>query len=141
MRTLPGYDELVISMVPELDRRGRRADADALFQTVWNAYLGVVEAHPKSAWGMANAAWTAAGCNRELDAALKHARRAVELEPNDPRFQEALAEVLFRKKDRKAASTIMETLLAEHWRNQHYKKQLTRYRSGPFDSPIPDHDE
>ena len=141
LQTLPGYDELVISMVPELDKRGRKADADALFQTVWNAYLDVVKAYPKSAWGMANAAWTAAGCNRELDAALTYARRAVELAPNDPRFQEALAEVLFRKQDRKAASIIMERLLAEHWRNQHYKKQLTRYRSGPFASPIPDHDE
>ena len=141
LRTLPGYDNLAIGMVPELDTLNRKADADALFRTVWEANVNLLKKHPKSAWAMASAAWVAAGCNRELDTGLNYARRAVELEPGNPAYQETLAEVLFRRHDRAAASAIMETLLAKHWRNRHYKRQLTRYRNGSFDSSIPDHDE
>ena len=54
---------------------GRKKEADELFKRVWDAYGAVIERHPNSGWARYSAAWVAAGCRRELDAALVTRRR------------------------------------------------------------------
>jgi tetratricopeptide (TPR) repeat protein len=138
---MPGYSELVIAMVPELDRLGRKKEADELFKLVWDAYGAVVEKHPNSGWARYSAAWVAAGCRRELDAALTHAKKAVELDPELRSHQEALAEVHFRRGERDQALKLMRELAAADRRNHHYKRQLDRYQAGDVNSPLPDADD
>ncbi len=137
----PGQSDLVIGMVPDLDRRGRTKDADELFRLAWTAYGDVLRSHPDSGWAHFSAAWLAAGCRRELDVALAHAKKAVELDPELRSHKEALAEVHFRRGEREPAVKLMRELLASDHRNHHYRRQLERYQTGDPASPLPDADD
>ncbi|HET6574714.1 MAG TPA: hypothetical protein VFG68_13995 [Fimbriiglobus sp.] len=141
LAVMPGHSELVIAMVPGLDRLGRKKEADELFKLVWDAYGAVVQKYPNSGWAHYSAAWVAAGCRRELDAALAHAKKAVELDPELKAHKEALAEVHFRRGERDRAVELMKELAAADHRNYHYKRQLDRYRTGDVTSPLPDADD
>ncbi|MGL6096339.1 MAG: tetratricopeptide repeat protein, partial [Fimbriiglobus sp.] len=138
LAVLPGNRDVPLGLVPELDRLGREKDADALFRKVWASYAAVIADHPDSAWARSTAAWLAAGCRRELDAALAHAEKAVELDPGVPAYREALAEVRFRRGDRPGAVAVMAKLVAADPRNFPYRRQLDRYRTAGFDSPLPE---
>ena len=141
LEVIPNSSELVVNMVPELEKRGRKKDADALFQRVWASYDKLLTANPNSAWARSSAAWLAAGCRRELDTALAYSKKAVELEPNLRGYQETLAEVHFRRGERDQAVTIMKQLVTLDRRNHHYKRQLERYQTGDPTSPIADSDD
>jgi tetratricopeptide (TPR) repeat protein len=141
LAVLPGNLDLVLGLVPELDKRGRTKDADDLFRQVWDVYAKQIREHPESGWARYSAAWLAAGCRRELDAALVHAKKAVELDPELRPHKEALAEVSFRKGDRDKAVSLMQELAAADRRNFHYKRQLDRYRTGDPNGPPPDGDD
>jgi tetratricopeptide (TPR) repeat protein len=134
---LPGHIESVTTLVPELDKLGRKTEADRLFRSVWDVYQTFAKDYPQSAWAHNGAAAVAAGCRRELDTALIHAKQAVELEPEMKTYKETLAEIHFRLGDREQALTIMHDLSKTDWRNPLYKRQLARYKSGDINSPIP----
>lgn len=138
---LPDNPGLVIALVPELDRVGDKAGADALFDQAWAAYDRVIRAHPESAWAKAAAAKVAAGCRRKLDTALEYAKFAAEAEPEAVAFREVLAEARFRTGDRAGAVEVMSKLLAADRRNHLYTRQLARYRTAGFDAPAADADE
>lgn len=138
---LPTHTDLVIGMVLGLEKAGRKADADALFARAWEAFAKVIREHPDSAWARHTAAWMAAGCRRELDAALAHSKKAVEMEPDSKAHRSGLAEVSFRKGDRAKAVELMAKLVTEDRRNHFYQRQLDRYKTAAFDSPLPDNDD
>lgn len=138
---LPTHTELVIGLVQGLDKANRKADADALFRQTWDAFAGVLKNHPDSAWARHQSAWLAAGCRRELDTALTHAKKAVELEPDSKSHRSGLAEVSFRKGDREKAVELMTKLTTEDRRNHFFRRQLERYKTAPFDAPLPDNDD
>lgn len=135
---LPGNTDVAIGMVPELDKLGKKAEADALFRQVWDVYAKLIVDYPDSAWARNSAAWLAAGCRRELDAALKHAEKAVDLDRNSNAYQETLAEVRFRRGERDAAVAIARKLVAAEPRNHHFRRQLERFSTAAFDSPLPE---
>ncbi|HSQ57112.1 MAG TPA: hypothetical protein VLM40_15385, partial [Gemmata sp.] len=134
----PGNIDLVAGIVPTLEQRGRTADADEIFRIAWKAYHGVLKDFPDSPWARGALASLAADCRRELDAGLTFAREAVKADPGYPPFREALAEVLFRRGDRKEATEVMTKLLADNPRNVRYKRQLWRYQHGAIDDPKAD---
>ena len=135
LRVLPGGTDVAAGLVPGLDAAGRRADADALFRAVWDAYAGVIGAHPGSAWARAQAAGLAADCRRELDAGLAHARTAVELAPDVRAHRAVLAEVYFRRGERADAVRVMAALAAAEPRSHLFRRQLARYKTAAFDAP------
>ena len=135
---MPSHSEVVIAMVPELDKLKQKKDADELFNLFWKPFVKLAADNPESGWARFNAAWVAAGCNRELDAALVYAKKAVETEPANRSFRECLAEVQFRMGKREPAAKIAAELFAEEPRNWHYQRQIERYKSAPVDSPLPD---
>jgi tetratricopeptide (TPR) repeat protein len=141
LAVMPGNNDLVIPVVAELDRLGRRKEADELFAQVWGTFRKLAEENPESGWAHHSAAWLAAGCRRELDAAFDHAKKAAELDPELKAHQEGLAEVHFRRGDRDQAVGLMKELTAVDRRNHHFRRQLERYQSAPFDSPLPDADD
>jgi tetratricopeptide (TPR) repeat protein len=138
---LPTYTELVIGLAQGLDKAGRTADADALFRQTWDAFGTVIKGNPDTAWARHSAAWLAAGCRRELDAALAYSKKAVELEPDSKSHRSGLAETHFRKGDRATAVAVMTKLVAEDRHNHFFRRQLDRYKTTPFDSPLPDGDD
>jgi hypothetical protein len=141
LEVTPGHLELANGLVPELDAVGRKKDADEIFRSVWEAYRKVLADYPASPGARQSLAALAAGCRRELDAAIGFAREAVEAEPTSVTFRETLAEVQFRRNERTAALDIMTKLAHEFPRNRLYGRQLLRYKSGDIASPIPDREE
>ncbi|MGL6097198.1 MAG: hypothetical protein ACRC7O_15550 [Fimbriiglobus sp.] len=136
LTVLPGNTDVPLGLVPDLDKLGRTKDADALYRRVADAYAGVLRDHPDSAWALYSSAWLAAGCRRDLDTALIHGKKAVELDPDAKTPREVLAEVHFRRGDRADAVAVMAKLAAADPRNPIFRRQLDRYRTAGFDSPL-----
>jgi tetratricopeptide (TPR) repeat protein len=134
----PGHIDLVSAMVPELDRKGKKKLADELFQTVWSTYQKLLMDFPDSPFARNALALLSANCQRELDEGLKYAEAAVKADEHSVQYRETLAEVLFRKGARDPAVELMKKLVAEEPRNQFFRMQLKRYRTGEFDSPRPE---
>jgi tetratricopeptide (TPR) repeat protein len=137
LAVMPGHLEFVTGIVPDLDRRGRKKEANELFDLAWTAYEKVVKDNPESAASHNALAQLAGHCNRNLDDGLKHAKVSVASDGGSLPYREALAEVYFRKGERDEAVKVMQKLFEEQPRNPLYKRQLARYRSAAFDSPWP----
>ena len=135
---MPGNLEPASDRVPDLDRAGRKKEADEIYGRVKAAYEGALKDFGSSPELRNSLAWTMANCNRDLDAAVTHAKKAVEVAPKTAGYIDTLAEVYFRKKDRAKALELMKQCLALEPTNPYYRKQLERFEKKPFDSPLPD---
>ncbi len=133
----PGHMGLVSGMVPELDDRGRKQEANELYARAREAYAKVLSEYPESSYARNALASLGASCHRDLDASLDYAKRAVVAEPESKSFRETLAEVHFRRGEREDALRIMMKLTEEDPQNRLYRRQLGRYRSGDIGSPVP----
>lgn len=134
----PGAVELVSGVVPELEKRGKTAEADELFGRVWAAHRKVLGDFPNSASSRNALAALGANCRRELDAARAYAVEAVAADPKSMGYRETLAEVHFRRGERAEAVKLMEALAAESPRSRLYRRQLARYRTADPASPLPE---
>jgi tetratricopeptide (TPR) repeat protein len=138
LEVLPANIELALGVVPDLDKAGKTKEADEVYGKVRAAYEAALKEYGSSA-DLRNAlAWTMVNCNRDLDAALAHATKAVEVAPKTAGYIDTLAEVHFRKKDRAKALELMRQCAALDPTNPYYRKQLERFEKKPFDSPLPD---
>jgi tetratricopeptide (TPR) repeat protein len=135
---VPGHIELVSSMVPILDRLGKKKQADDLFNAAWSTYQKMLADFPDSPHARNALASLAANCRRNLGTGLIHAEAAVSADPSSAQYRETLAEMQFRRGSREPAVEIMKKLVKEDPRNQLYKRQLNRYRTGALDSPKPE---
>lgn len=133
----PGHLELVCGMVPELDKRNRKKEADELFKLGCEAYQKMLVDYPNSPAARHALAQLSAHSQRKLDDGLKYAKAAVAFDPGSPQYRETLAEVHFRRGDRDEALKLMQKLADEQPRNAVYRRQLMRYRTAAFDSPWP----
>lgn len=134
----PGAVEFASGMVTELDKVGKKAEADDVFGRVWAAHRKVLTDFPASPFARNSLAALGANCRRELDAALTYATEAVAADPKMAGFRETLAEVHFRRGEREKAVERMEALAAEYPRSRTYRRQLARYRTGDPAAPLPD---
>ncbi len=123
----PGDTALVCDLVPRLDEAGRKDDADRLFQLAFDHRMIAAKEHPSDASLLNNTAWMAATCNRELEHAQDFAQRATELSPDNPVYLDTLAEVHFRRGDRKAAAALARRCTELDPSAQHYRDQLARF--------------
>jgi tetratricopeptide (TPR) repeat protein len=138
LAVLPGNVEMAIGLVPDLDRAGKKKEADEIYGKVKEAFVSALETYGTSADLRNSVAWTMVNCNRDLDEALAHATKAVELLPKTAGYIDTLAEVYFRKKDRTKALEFMKQCAALEPTNPYFRKQLERFEKKPFDSPLPD---
>jgi tetratricopeptide (TPR) repeat protein len=134
----PGHSGLVSGMVPELEKRGRKKEADELFGRAWAAYQKVLADYPDGPSARNSLAALGANCRRELDKALTYATEAVAADPGSDTYRETLAEVYFRRGERDKALEVMTKLVQEHPRTRLYHRQMVRYKSGALDSPLPE---
>jgi tetratricopeptide (TPR) repeat protein len=125
---LPGDIDLAIDLVPRLEKAGRRKEADELFERALSLRRGILEDHPDASAHHNSLAWLAARTGRELDLALKHAGRAVELEPSEPMYLDTLAEVHFARGDRDRAVELIQKCIDLAPQEPYYREQLSRFR-------------
>jgi tetratricopeptide (TPR) repeat protein len=136
----PGEVDMPLAVVPELEKRGRKAEADALFGRGWAVHEKVCAEFPGCAQSHNEMAWLAARCRRDLDKALEHARRAVALKPKEVSYLDTLAEVHFQRGEREKAVELMTKCLDMDPKNEFYRRQLRRYEAGDPAAPLPEHD-
>src|SRR5262249_11967751 len=97
LTTLPGDLETVLYIFPELEKRKRKKEAEEMFTRVFGHFEKVCKPYPKSAQNHNSLAWLAVCCRRQLDKALEHARKAVELAPKTAGYLDTLAEVYYQR--------------------------------------------
>ncbi|HUR54742.1 MAG TPA: hypothetical protein VMZ71_11465, partial [Gemmataceae bacterium] len=141
LKVTPGHIEMVNGMVTELEKIGRKKEADELFGAAWSAYQKMLADYPDSPAARGALASLAAHCGRELDKGLTYAKEASAADPLSAAYREMVAELHFRHKDRAAALAVMTKLADETPRSRLYRRQLARYKSAAFDSPWPDVEE
>jgi predicted Zn-dependent protease len=129
--------DLAIDLVTELTKRGQKKEADDLFARVYAAHDAVCREYPSSGWAQNNTAWLAVRCKRDLNAALDHARKGVELEPDNAGHLDTLAEVYFQRGDKDKAVELMKKCVEMQPRYSYFRNQLKRMRAGDRDADLP----
>jgi predicted Zn-dependent protease len=138
---LPGNVELALRLVPLLDQKKRKKDADELFGATIEVYDALLVDHPKHAWAYNQAAWLSACCRRNLDKALAYARKAVALAPRAAGYQDTLAEVLFQLGKKDEAVAVQKKVVDLDPKREYFRKQLKRIQAGDPKAPRPDEGE
>ncbi len=132
----PGYTSLAIDVVPALEKAGRKKEAAELFARTLDVHEKVCREHPNCAHAHNGAAWVSAGCKRNLDSALKHALKAVELAPENPSYLDTLAEVYFQRGDQARAIELQKKAIQLEPHLVTYRLQLKRIQAGDPKAPI-----
>ena len=109
---LPAASDPSIELVTALDAAGRAAQAEAVFEEAMRISLAALAVHGTAPQLNNRAAWTAAMCDRRLDAALRHAETAARAEPTSAAIADTLAEVLLRRGEADRALALMDRCLA-----------------------------
>jgi tetratricopeptide (TPR) repeat protein len=133
----PGHLDLCIDVVSELSKRGQKKEADELFARIYPVQEAMCKEFPKSAWSHNNTAWLAVRCKRDLDAALEHARKGAELDPDNSGHLDTLAEVYFQRGDKDKAVELMKKCVEMQPRYEYFRKQLKRMQAGDRDADVP----
>jgi len=133
----PGNIDLAIDVVTELTKRGQKKEADELFTRVHAVHDAVCKEYPKSGWSHNNTAWLQVRCKRDLDAALEHARKGVDLEPDNAGHLDTLAEVHFQRGDKAKAVELMKKCIEMQPKYVYFRKQLKRMQAGDRDADLP----
>jgi tetratricopeptide (TPR) repeat protein len=134
---LPADIDMPIELVPALEKAGRLREADELFARVMKLQRVLCEQYPNSSLCHNSLAWLAARCRRELDAALAHAQRAVELEPRNCAVIDTLAEVYFQRAEKNKAIETMKRCLELEPGVARHREQIKRFEKTNRDSPPP----
>jgi hypothetical protein len=139
---LPGNVDLAIDLLPQLEKRGQSKDAEQLFRETLAVYEKICKDYPKCAWTHNSAAWLSACCRRNLDGALAHAKRALELAPETPSYMDTLAEVHFQRGEKEQAIRLQKRVVELDPKKPYYRKQLRRLEAGDprADRPAEDDD-
>jgi tetratricopeptide (TPR) repeat protein len=135
---VPGNIDLAVQLVPELDKAGRKADGDALYEKAAAVHKALCTDYPKGAFAHNSVAWLAACCRRDLDVALEHAKKATDLAPQTAGYLDTLAEVYFQRGDTAKAIECMKKCRTMDPHKAYFTKQLKRFEAGDRMVPPPD---
>ncbi len=125
-----GFENLATVVVPQLDRMGKKKEADAVFEKTFAVVEDLCRRYPKSALLHNDLAWTCAVSRRKLDLGLEHAREAVRLKPESANHMDTLAEIYFQRGERNNAIETAKKALALEAYQAYYHRALKRIRAG-----------
>jgi predicted Zn-dependent protease len=108
---LPADVDWTIDCVARLDARGRRDLGDAMVAENLKPLCAVCEKYPSSSQYHNSVAWLCARSGRDLDGALAHATKAVELQPSTAAYLDTLAEVYLKRGEPQRALGLMKKCL------------------------------
>lgn len=137
LAAMPGNIDLAIRLVPALEKKGNKKEADALYQRMRTFKQGLLKEYPESAGLHNSLAWLAGCCRRDLEDGLGHAEKAVKLEPTLAGHRDTLAEVLFQLGKKEEAVSHIKKCIEMEPKREYYKKQLKRYEAGDPKVPVP----
>jgi len=123
----PANIQVALDCDSELRKHGAAVEADELYRRMLERHEALCRDFPHSGTYHNDLAWLSANLDRDLDKALAHAQRAVELEPQSAGVLDTLAEVYFRRGDRAEAVRLTKRCLEMEPDGAHYKKQLARF--------------
>ncbi len=123
----PSGIEVAEYFVPELVKLGRNNEADRLFKKVDSIMTQLCQRFPDSALYLNNLAWMYARCDRKLDKGLELAEHAVKLEPDNATYLDTLAEVEFRRGNRRRALELAKRCVVLDPDHPHYRRQVARF--------------
>ncbi len=133
----PMFMEIPLHLAPVLRQRGDPRAADRLLERFEERWRRIVEQFPDDAEAHFQLARLALLGKGRADQALKSARRAVDLNPLDPVYQEILAEVLFQTGHRpEALVTIQNCRRLPHADWHRCRRILNCYERGESAGPI-----
>jgi tetratricopeptide (TPR) repeat protein len=138
---VPGNVQFATRLIPEFNKLGKKKGANAVYEKTCEPWEKLCKDYPNSGYAHNSLAWIIAICDGDLDVALKHAQKSVELDPDDARHLDTLAEVHFHKCDRDKALSLMKKCIELDPKRPYYRKQLVRFKDQPFDSSTPDADD
>jgi tetratricopeptide (TPR) repeat protein len=141
LAALPAEIELVIALVPELEKHGHPKEAAELFARVTTVYEQLCKDYPRSSWAHNSLAWMSARCHRQLDQALQHAQQAADLAPGTAGILDTLAEVHFQRGEKDKAREIMQRCIALEGKTAYFRKQLARFEAGNPAADVPEAEE
>jgi tetratricopeptide (TPR) repeat protein len=124
----PADADTLIEVVAALESSNHKAEADALYKRVMARYLRLSSAHPQSGPLHNLCAWAAAKCNRDLDAALAHAKAAVQIQPKNTAAIDTLAETHFQRHEYPQAIAAMQKCVDLEPDDASHKQKLERFR-------------
>jgi Flp pilus assembly protein TadD len=137
LAAMPGNSDLQTLLLPELEKRGRKTEADNLFNRCYEPHKRLCAEYPNSAWAHNSLAWLCASTRRKLDDALEHANRAVTLEPTNAGYHDTLAEAHFQRGDKVQAIAAIRKAIALSGKRTYFAKQLKRFEAGDPSAPLP----
>jgi hypothetical protein len=137
LEATPGGLDLPIYLVPQMEKLGHKKEAAELYDKVRSVTEAACKDYPRFALAHNSAAWLSACCRRDLDAALEHAVKAVELDPDNSVHLDTLAEVHFQRGDKDKALTAIKKAVELTPQRDYYRKQLKRMEAGDRDAERP----
>ncbi len=129
MTDSPGDANTLIDLVTGFEQAGHKAEADSLFTPAATAYTSLCEEFPQSGSAHNQLAWVEARCHRNLDDALKHGLRAVELDPKNTADIDTLAEVYFERAEYDRAIEAMTKCVELEPNIARHKEQIARFKA------------
>jgi hypothetical protein len=117
---------------PALREAGLIKQHDAWFRESWREFEVVIRRFPDADNVRNTAAWFASRALRELDAAERHVRRALELRPRQSAYLDTMAEILFARGQRDKALEWSNLAINFTPEDIMLRRQHERFRAAPF---------
>jgi uncharacterized Ntn-hydrolase superfamily protein len=108
----------------EYRKEGKRKEAEREWKVAYNLMTLALKAKPNDASVFNSIAWECAQRDVHIDEAYKYAKRALELDPEDPNIMDTMAFLYYKKGEYKKAIEMEERALKRSPNNEFFKKQL-----------------
>ena len=126
----PATPAIAENTVVRLDLAGETQRADAVIDRLKAFYHELLAQYPTSSTHCNNYAWVLACGKRHADAAIRHAKTAVQARPNSPGFIDTLAESYFAAGNIDKAIEIINRAASIEPEKVYYKNQRMKYEAG-----------
>ena len=128
LELVPGNVDLAVLLVPDLEKRGLKKEADELFDQALRLNEQLCRDFPNGSYAHNAIAWLRVCCHRDLDQALEHALKATKFAPKHAGHLDTLAEVYFQRGDRAKAIETQKKVVELDPKRAYFRKQSEAHR-------------
>lgn len=126
-KMMPAEADAQIAIIRELDKAGKKAEADVVYQRAFAYFRDIQQKYPESAPANNLVAWLSGCVKRDLDYALACARKGVELEPKSTAILDTLSEVYFARGEIDEALAINKRCREMEPHVRHHQENFERF--------------